>query len=99
MKAAACAATKESIMRIQVFGTGCQRCDTLYRNAVEAAERIEGDDSIIVEKVTDPDVFFRLKVYVTPALVINETVISTGKPISVEQIEAEIRKLRSGVEK
>jgi hypothetical protein len=86
-------------MKVQVLGTGCQRCDTLYQNAVEAAERVVGGEAVTVEKITDPEVFFRLKVYVTPALVIDETVISTGKPISVDQIESEIRKHRSGAKK
>lgn len=86
-------------MKVQVLGTGCQRCDTLYQNAVEAAKRVGATKSITVEKVTDPEVFFRLKVYVTPALVIDETVISTGKTISVDEIESEIRKHSSGAEK
>ncbi|MDQ7781406.1 MAG: thioredoxin family protein [Desulfomonilaceae bacterium] len=86
-------------MKVQVLGTGCQRCDTLYRNAVEAVERIGGEEAVTVEKVTDQEVFFRLKVYVTPALVIDENVISTGKAISVEQIESEIRKYISGADK
>lgn len=86
-------------MKVQVLGTGCQRCDTLYQNAVEAAEHVEGGGSIQVEKITDPEVFFRLKVYVTPALVIDDHVISTGKPISVDQIETEILKHRTGAEK
>ena len=86
-------------MKVQVLGTGCQRCDTLYRNAVEAVKRVGAVGAISVEKITDPEVFFRLKVYVTPALVIDETVISTGKPISADEIESEIRKHSSGADK
>lgn len=86
-------------MKVQVLGTGCQRCDTVYQNAVEAVKRVGAIESITVEKVSDPEVFFRLKVYVTPALVIDETVISTGKAISVDEIESEIRKHCSGAPK
>ncbi len=86
-------------MKVQVLGTGCQRCDALYQNAVEAVKLVGGGEGITVEKITDPEVFFRLKVYVTPALVIDETVISTGKPISVDQIASEIQKHKSGADK
>jgi hypothetical protein len=86
-------------MKVQVLGTGCQRCDTLYENAVEAMKRVEGGDSIPVEKISDPEVFFRLKVHVTPALVIDDQVISTGKPMSVDQIETEVLKFKTGAEK
>jgi small redox-active disulfide protein 2 len=84
-------------MKIQVLGTGCARCDALYENAQTAVSRVEElEGAVEVEKVTDPEVFFRHKVYVTPALVIDGRVISTGKPIPPEQIEAEIRRIRSG---
>jgi len=84
-------------MKVQVLGTGCARCDTLFQNAVEAVGRVEqSPEAIEVEKVTDPEVFFRLKVYVTPALVIDGVVICSGKPVSADEIESEIRKRRSG---
>ncbi|MBM3301345.1 MAG: thioredoxin family protein [Deltaproteobacteria bacterium] len=84
-------------MKIQILGAGCQRCEDLYRNAVEAVKRVEGEPAATnVEKVVDPEVFFRFNVYVTPALVIDEKVISSGKSLTVEQIEGEILKHRPG---
>ena len=84
-------------MKVQVLGTGCARCDNLYKNTVEAASRLKGTGgSLEVEKVADPEVFFRLKVSVTPALVINDEVISSGKVLATDEIEAELLKRRAG---
>jgi Thioredoxin domain len=43
-----------------------------------------------VEKVVDPEVFFRLKVSVNPALVIDDEVISSGKELATHEIQAEL---------
>ena len=84
-------------MKVQVLGTGCARCDNLYKNAEEAAGRLKGTvGDLEVEKVADPEVFFRLKVSITPALVINDEVISSGKVLDVDEIEAELRKRGTG---
>lgn len=78
-------------MKVQVLGTGCARCDDLYKNVVEAVSRLKGTaGGLEVEKVADPEVFFRLKVAVTPALVINDEVISSGKVLATDEIEAEL---------
>jgi hypothetical protein len=61
---------------------------------LEALARINKPETH-VEKVADPEVFFRMKVYMTPALVIDDEVISTGKVLSPDQIETELLK-RSG---
>ena len=87
-------------MKVQILGTGCARCDNLLRNAEEAVDRIpEIKTSVKVEKVTDPEEFFRLKVFVTPGLVINENVISSGKVLTVDEIQSELLKRLSGEDK
>jgi len=69
----------------------------LYKNAAEAVSRLKGAaGSLEVEKVADPEVFFRLKVSVTPALVINDEVISSGKVLAADEIEAELLKRSAG---
>ncbi|MGO8878389.1 MAG: thioredoxin family protein [Desulfomonilaceae bacterium] len=82
-------------MKIQVLGTGCARCENLYNNAVEAVGRLEMN-RIEIEKVRDPEVFLRLKVFMTPALVINGEVISSGKVLTPDEIESELLKRGSG---
>lgn len=77
-------------MRIRILGTGCKRCDDLYKNAVEALVRFPGQP-YRVDKVEDVDEFVRLGVRVTPALVFDDEVISTGAVLSAEEIEELIR--------
>lgn len=77
-------------MRIRILGTGCKRCDDLYKNAVEALVRFPGRP-YRVDKVEDVDEFVRLGVRVTPALVFDDEVISTGAVLSAEEIEELIR--------
>ncbi|AFM23592.1 thioredoxin family protein [Desulfomonile tiedjei] len=81
-------------MKVQILGSGCARCEDLYNNAVAALSRLKDSDTK-VEKTADPEVFFRLKVNMTPALVIDDEVVSTGKLLTVDEIETELLK-RSG---
>ncbi|MFC1833575.1 thioredoxin family protein [Thermodesulfobacteriota bacterium] len=84
-------------MKVQILGAGCARCDNLYKNTVEALEKIEGADRTTkVEKIVDPEVFYRYKVAITPALVIDEEVISVGKLLTPEEIETELLKRKGG---
>ena len=72
-------------MRVQIRGSGCKSCNELYDHTVEATRRFaEGAHS--VEKVDDVDVFIRLGVAITPALVIGEEVVSMGKVLAAEEI-------------
>lgn len=75
-------------MKIQVIGPGCARCETLYQNAKEAAGRVGGAE---VEHVKNLEILYKLGVFVTPALVIDDQVISSGKVLSPEEIEAQLR--------
>jgi small redox-active disulfide protein 2 len=87
----------EVLMKVQILGTGCARCDNLLQNAQEAVARIpQISNTVKVEKVVDPAVFFGLNVFVTPALVIDDQVIATGKVLTTEQIQAELIKRMPG---
>jgi len=78
-------------MRIQILGSGCKKCDELYARAQQAAERINGEDPPVVEKVDDIDVFLQHGVRVTPALVVAGELVSSGQLLEVEQIERVVR--------
>jgi small redox-active disulfide protein 2 len=74
------------VKKIQILGTGCQKCETLAENA-EAAAR-EADIDYEIEKVTDITEITKFGVMFTPALVIDGKVKVTGKVATPEEIKA-----------
>lgn len=72
-------------MLIQVLGSGCRKCNDLYDNASAAAARYP-DRGLAVVKVDDVDEFLRLGVRVTPALVLDGEVVSTGRVLTVDEV-------------
>lgn len=71
-------------MKIAILGPGCAKCKQLYENTCKAVTEagVEAD----VEKVEDIQKINEYNVFMTPALVIDGTVKSTGKLVSPEQI-------------
>jgi small redox-active disulfide protein 2 len=76
-------------MKIQILGTGCPKCNQLYQNAEEAAQAAGIDAQL--EKVTDLADIMAMGVMVTPALVIDGQVKTSGKVPSVEDIKQMIQ--------
>ncbi len=74
-------------MVIQVLGSGCKKCNELYDNARAAVEAL-AESGHRVEKVDDVDTFLRLGVRVTPALVLDEEVVSSGRVLSSDEIQS-----------
>ena len=60
-------------MRIQVVGAGCDKCDRLYKNTVEAVALLGLAES--VEKVEDLMEMVMLGVFETPALVVDGKIL------------------------
>ena len=71
-------------MKIEVLGTGCAKCKTLYE-AVQAAVKQKGVAAEIV-KVEDIPSIMKYGVMSTPALVIDGQVKFSGKLASVVEI-------------
>lgn len=71
-------------MTIKILGTGCAKCKKLEENARAAIAELGITASI--EKVTDLDDIMDYGVMMTPALVIDEAVISSGKLLSTSDI-------------
>lgn len=71
---------------VKVLGTGCKKCHALHENALKAAESSE--KAVVVEYVTDIAEIAAAGVMSTPALMIDGTVVSTGKLLSTEEIGA-----------
>ena len=70
---------------IQILGPGCSKCAKLKEN-VETAVQQAGIEAT-VEKVTDINQMMSFGVMVTPALVIDGEVKSSGKVLSPEDIK------------
>lgn len=73
-------------MIIKVLGSGCKKCVTLAENA-SAAAKAAGIDAEVV-KVTDFAEMARYGIMSTPALVIDEKLVSTGKVLSADEVKA-----------
>jgi small redox-active disulfide protein 2 len=71
-------------MKIAILGPGCAKCKQLYENARKALDEAGVDAEIT--KVEDIEEISRHNVFMTPALVIDGTVKSTGKVAKPEQI-------------
>jgi len=72
-------------MKIEILGMGCPKCEILYENAKKAV----GEKGIQAEiiKVEDIDKIADYGVMMTPALVIDGEVKSSGKVLSIEEIK------------
>jgi len=72
-------------MNIEVLGMGCPKCKILYENAKKAVEE-KGIQAEVI-KVEDMDKITGYGVMMTPALVIDGEVKSSGKTLSSEEIK------------
>jgi len=71
-------------MKIEILGTGCNKCKTLEENAKKAIAQIGGFHS--VEKVEDIMKIMEYGVVSTPGIVVDGSVKSTGKLLTVEEL-------------
>jgi small redox-active disulfide protein 2 len=71
-------------MKIEVLGTGCAKCKTLFENTKKALE--ESGKSSEVVKVEDIPSIMKYGVMSTPALVIDGKVVFSGKLASAAEI-------------
>lgn len=76
-------------MKVTVLGGGCSKCETLLANVREVLERtgIEAE----VEYITDFAVIGSYGIMTTPALMVDEKVVSTGKVLKGKEIEKYLR--------
>jgi len=77
-------------MKVEILGAGCKRCDQLYENAKNAVAELDSSVKIEIVKIGDIEYFTRMGVFMTPGLVIDGEVISTGKVLSSNQIREKI---------
>jgi small redox-active disulfide protein 2 len=70
--------------QIKILGSGCPNCQKLYEHAQAAAAQTRTEAQF--EKVTDMKEILKFQVLSTPALVIDDQVVSAGKVLSVSEI-------------
>lgn len=70
---------------IKVLGTGCRKCENLAEAAEKAAVELGIDYSL--EKVTDINDIMAYGVMLTPALVVDGVVKSSGRMLSPGQLK------------
>jgi small redox-active disulfide protein 2 len=71
-------------MIIKILGSGCKKCVTLGENAKIAAEAAGKQAEIV--KITDFADIAAYGVMSTPALVVDDKVLSAGKVLSAAEI-------------
>ena len=72
-------------MKIEILGMGCPKCKMLYENAKKAVEEIGIQAEVV--KVEDMEIITGYGVMMTPALVIDGEVKTTGKVPLAEEIK------------
>ena len=76
-------------MEIKILGTGCPKCKALEKTTIEAIENLGVDAE--VDKVEDIMKIMEYGILRTPGLVINEKVVSSGRSLSIKEVEGLIQ--------
>lgn len=78
------------MMKVEILGPGCKRCDQVYENTVSAASDLDMSNKIEVKKIKGVKYIAEMGVFVTPGFVIDGKVVSVGKVLSREEIKEKI---------
>jgi small redox-active disulfide protein 2 len=71
--------------KIQILGTGCPKCKQLFECAEQAAKELAVPYEI--EKVTQINDIMKFGVMITPALVVDGSVKSVGKVLTLAEMK------------
>ncbi len=72
-------------MKIEIFGTGCPKCNALAEAAKEAAERLGVEYELV--KISEIAEMAGRGVMMTPAMAVNGKIQFAGKVPPVEEIQ------------
>jgi small redox-active disulfide protein 2 len=72
-------------MKIEILGPGCPKCKALFKNVGKAIKDLCLQAE--VTKIEDIEKIVEAGVMMTPALVVDGKIISTGKILSVDEIK------------
>ena len=73
------------MLKVLVLGSGCKNCHTVEERAKQAVAEMGLDAN--VELVTDMQTMMHYGIMQTPAIAINERVVSTGRVPATSQIK------------
>lgn len=76
---------------IKILGSGCAKCNQLEKATKEALQQLGMDPT--VEHVTDFGQIASYGVMSTPALVVDEKVVSYGKVLKTEEVKKILKAL------
>ena len=79
---------------LKILGSGCSKCKTLEKLTTEVV--IENDIQADIQKVEDIMQIMNYHVMATPALVVNEKVVISGRVPSKSEIKSYIEKEING---
>ena len=71
-------------MNIKVIGEGCEKCDKLYENVLEAVKEVNCEAEI--EKVSDLIEIVKLGVMTAPSVMIDGKLVVSGRVSKKEEI-------------
>jgi len=72
------------MLNIKILGTGCARCHVLTSLVQEVVT--ENEIEATIEKVEDIMVIMSYNIMATPAMIINDDIVSKGKILSKNEI-------------
>lgn len=72
-------------MKIEILGTGCPKCKQLTANTEAAVKELNLQAEIV--KVTDIDQITGYGVMMTPAIVVDGEIVSSGKLLNKDEIK------------
>lgn len=81
------------VSHVRVLGSGCAKCNALEKAAVEALKDLNLD--VEIDHITDFSEIASFGVMSTPALVINDKVVSTGRVLKKDEIKELIKKVNA----
>lgn len=81
-------------MEIKILGTGCPKCKTLEKITIEVVDENQFD--VNVSKIEDIMEIMNYGVIATPALVINEKLVLSGRLPSKEEVKNLIKNSLNG---
>lgn len=72
-------------MDIKILGGGCTKCDLLYKHTQEAL--LELNIVANVKRIHDYDVIASYGIMSTPALMVDEKILSTGRVLTAKKVQ------------